>query len=148
MATTVLCFMIKSLSGKYSDVIALFALNRLTVEILTQCFVSALKVAMDAGYLVAVTVCDNHKVNRQFLTNYLCKGTLSASAPNPLDPSSSIFVLLDPTHTIKNVYNNFQKSDFPSPRLLVPRICTKQISCMSNNFLRWNPASHFVWPIN
>ena len=65
IATTVLCFVIKSLSGKYSDVIALNALNRLTVEILTHCFISALKVAMDAGFLVAVTVCDNHKVNRQ-----------------------------------------------------------------------------------
>jgi len=91
MANTVLCFMIKSLAGKFCDVIALYALNRLTVEILTQCFVSALEIAMNAGFQVAVTVCDNHKVNRQFLTDYLCKGTLKASAPNTLDPKVSFF---------------------------------------------------------
>ena len=62
MATTVLCFMINSLSGKFCDVIALYALNRLTVEILTQCFVSALDIAMKAGFHVVVTVCDNRKV--------------------------------------------------------------------------------------
>ena len=52
MATTVLCFMINFLSGKFCDVVALYALNRLTVEILTQCFVSALEVAMNAGFHV------------------------------------------------------------------------------------------------
>lgn len=109
VANTVLCFMIKSLAGKFCDVICMYALNRLTVQILTKCFVSALEIAMNAGFEVVVTVCDNHKVNRQFLTDFLCEGTLSPSAANPLDPSSSIFVLLDPTHTMKNIYNNFQK---------------------------------------
>lgn len=128
MAHTVLCFMINSLSGKFCDVVAMFALDRLTVDILTQCFLSALAVAMKAGFHVAVTICDNHIVNRQFLTDYLCKGTLSASAPNPHDPSTTIFILLDPTHTMKNIFNNFQKKG----KLSIPDTCGSNTTYEAN----------------
>ena len=71
---------------------------------------SALKVAMNAGFNVVATIADNHVVNRQFFKDFLCGGDLKPFAPNPLNRSLNLFILIDPTHTLKNLFNNFQKS--------------------------------------
>lgn len=65
---------------------------------------------MDAGFHVIVTVADNHPVNRYFFKQVLCDGELKPLTKNPLNPNLELFVLIDPTHTVKNLYNNFQKS--------------------------------------
>lgn len=47
----------------------------------------------------------------QYVYRYvLCDGELRPSTVNPIDPAQKLFILIDPTHTIKNVYNCFQKS--------------------------------------
>ena len=37
-ATTILCFMVKSIKGHYRDVVSLFPVNSLTADKLKQCF--------------------------------------------------------------------------------------------------------------
>ena len=65
--TSVLSFMIKSLSSKYSDVIALVPIASLTVETLERHFMEALQLTIDGGFTVIGSCCDNHTVNRSFL---------------------------------------------------------------------------------
>jgi hypothetical protein len=106
-ATTVLAFMIKSQSSKYQDVIALIPLHGLSLIKLRPLFFSALKLATDAGFNIIATICDNHPVNRQFLS-HLCDGHICESIQHPFQ-ASKFFLLIDPTHTIKNVFNIFQR---------------------------------------
>ena len=108
-ATTVLCFMIKSISSKYQDIIQMVPLNGINTMELKKHFLKALSIAMRAGFEIIAAVCDNHSVNRAFMMNYLSDGSLKACVQNPLDSSKKLFLLLDPTHTFKNMYNNFQK---------------------------------------
>ena len=107
-AKTVLCFMLKSHASKYCDVIALFPISTLNVVKLNQCFMSCLRMSFEAGFDVVMTICDNHVVNRTFLTNFLCDGSLSPVTKNPIT-GEKLFLLIDPTHTFKNIYNIFQK---------------------------------------
>ena len=107
LATTVLCFMLNSLAGKYCDVIAMIPLSHYTLDKLNKCFLATLEAAMSSGFEVVLTVCDNHTVNRQFLKR-LCGGQLQPVTKNPLDDEKILHILIDPTHTVKNIYNNFQ----------------------------------------
>jgi len=59
--------------------------------------------------VVAVSV-DNAAANRKFYIDHLCDGTLKTSI---IDSTTGqpIFLLFDPIHTLKNVYNNFQRRE-------------------------------------
>ncbi|KAG1652170.1 Organic cation transporter protein [Nymphon striatum] len=81
VAGTILTFMISSIAGQYRDVVSFYPINVLCV--------------------------DNHPVNRAFLTNILCNGSLKSQIKNPVN-DKPLFLLFDPVHNIKNVYNNFQ----------------------------------------
>ena len=107
-ATTVLCFMIKSLASKYSDVIASIPIHKLSVESLKTNCMTVLKTVMDAGFRVVAFCSDNHIINRSFF-NDLSNGNINSPFPNPFDQDQNIFLLIDPVHTIKNLYNCFQK---------------------------------------
>ena len=111
LATTVLCFMLNSLSGKYCDVITMIPLRKLTLDVLRKSFLSAMQISLDAGFDVVLSCCDNHPVNRRLLVDFLCNGHLKSCVPNPIDSSKRLFLLIDPTHNIKNIYNIFQKKD-------------------------------------
>ena len=58
---------------------------------------------------VSYSFCDNHPVNRSFF-KVLSNNQINEAIDNPAEPGSKLFLLLDPTHTIKNIYNNLQKS--------------------------------------
>ena len=106
---TVLCFMIKSLKSGFSDVVAMVPLCGINLPILSDKFHTVLKVVVDCGFDVIAVVCDNHPVNRSLL-NSLSNKNPNASIENPVRPGSPLFLLVDPTHTIKTIYNNFQKA--------------------------------------
>jgi hypothetical protein len=107
--TSVLCFMIKSLASKYEDVISMIPITGMSITILERHFKPALQLAIDAGFYVVGSTCDNHPVNRHYLKNYLGNGELAGEVDHPLSLDQPFFVLLDPTHNMKNVYNCFQK---------------------------------------
>ena len=115
-AKTVLAFMIKSQASRYSDVIALIPLAKLSVSILRSSFLQALTLVGSAGFKVLCLIADNHPVNRSFF-HQLCGSELVPCIPHPLDTQDSLFLIIDPVHTIKNIYNNFQRAGhfvFPS----------------------------------
>jgi hypothetical protein len=106
--TTMLCFMIHSLSSPYCDIIAMIPLHGISIASLEKYFHNALKLATTAGFKVRVAISDNHPVNRKlFIT--LGKGTLTERVSHPAEPNQPLFLLLDPVHNIKNIYNNFQR---------------------------------------
>lgn len=106
-ATTLLCFMIKSLASKYSDVVATIPIHGLNVNCLREHCFNVLKVVMNAGFHVVALCSDNHPVNRSFY-KYL-SDDVNIPCDNPFDPTQKLYLLIDPTHTIKNLYNNFQR---------------------------------------
>uniref|UniRef100_A0A1I8H379 THAP-type domain-containing protein n=1 Tax=Macrostomum lignano TaxID=282301 RepID=A0A1I8H379_9PLAT len=108
-ASTMLCFMVKSIAGKYRDVVALFPLSKLTAEILHEHYTSVMGMLQRTNLNVVTILVDNHSANRAFFVHKLCGGILQTCVPHPFHREKKIFLLFDPTHTIKNVYNNFQK---------------------------------------
>ena len=106
-ATTVLCFLIKSLCSKFCDIVSAIPIRGINVNILQQHCMEVLQVVTDSGFDVVALIADNHPVNRAFFTNL--SNASHEPCVNPVNPDKKLFLLIDSTHTIKNIYNNFQK---------------------------------------
>lgn len=107
VAHTALCFMIRSLTSKYRDVVAIYPMSSCKAETIEQCFKEVLQQLHNAGFTVVAILTDNHSSNRKFFVN-LCGGSLKTFVDNPVS-DGRIYLIFDPTHNIKNLYNNFQK---------------------------------------
>ncbi|KAG1651616.1 THAP domain-containing protein 1 [Nymphon striatum] len=107
VAGTILTFMISSIAGQYRDVVSFYPINGINAKKLHVSCLEVLKYLDEIGYNVTVLCVDNHPVNRAFLTNILCNGSLKSQIKNPVN-DKPLFLLFDPVHNIKNVYNNFQ----------------------------------------
>ena len=115
-AKTVLCFMLNSLASKFREIVALFPIANINVMTLKNCFFSVVWTVEACGYEVILTCSDNHVVNRNFFTFVLCGNQLAPYVTHPLDQERKLFIMLDPTHNIKNAYNNFHnKKKFTCP---------------------------------
>ena len=80
----------------------------------------------EVGFNVVAISVDNAPANRKFFKDYLCDGTLEDLVVNSFT-SGQIFLIFDPTHIIKNIYNNFLSKKFfqlPSMPPLVPNAVT------------------------
>ena len=110
-ATTVLTFMIKSLSSKFCDVISFTPLHGVTADILYDKYEFAMELCRKAGFFVLVVISDNHPANRKCLTSFICAGQLKSSISHPHDDSKRLHLLIDPTHNMKNLFNNFQRNE-------------------------------------
>ena len=107
-AQTALCFMIKSLSCKYNDTIGIFPMNALTANELHQWYVRIMDLVLKIGFYVCTIILDNSHVNRKFFITNLCDGKLSTHTNSPWT-NDKLFLIFDPTHNWKNLYNNFEK---------------------------------------
>lgn len=107
-ATTVLTFMIKSLAHKYREVVGMFPISGFTVDLLKDCFMRIMRLILEAGFDCLCAVSDNHPINRAFF-KFLGGGNLVHRVNNPCDPTKDLFLLIDPTHCFKNIYNGFEK---------------------------------------
>lgn len=107
-ASTILTFMVKSLAGKYCDVVGMFPIHGFNVEILNDVFRKVMQLVLEVGFDCVCCVSDNHPINRSFFKT-LGGGSLRHSVPNPCDAQKDLFLLIDPTHNVKNIYNNFQR---------------------------------------
>jgi hypothetical protein len=107
VASTLLCFMIKSLTCKFMDVVAIYPMDKLTAAKQYECYQQVSSSLRESSLTVAAISVDNAATNRRFLTDFLCKGDLTTKI---VDSSTGlpIFLIIDPTHDLKNVYNNFQ----------------------------------------
>ena len=109
VANTALCFMIRSVTTKYRDIVAIYPMNSCKAETIEKCFKEVLQQLHDVGFIVVAILTDNHSSNRKFFIK-LCNGTLTTFVQNPLtETDGRIYLIFDPTHNIKNLYNNFQK---------------------------------------
>ena len=108
-ATTVLCFFVKSIFCKYRDMVALFPIAGISVKKIQSAYERVMLALTAVDLHVVLISCDNHSVNRTFIKNYLMVNIKETFIPHPFHVGKSVYVIIDPTHTIKNVYNNFQR---------------------------------------
>jgi hypothetical protein len=113
---TLLCFMVKSVAGKYEDVVAMVPLTSINSEVIARWYDRVLKALTEIRFSIVVTLTDAHSSNRKFFTQELCKGKLSTSFPNPYSPHSPIFLAFDSVHVFKNVFTNLlNRREFHCP---------------------------------
>ena len=126
VASTLLCFMVKSLTSKFQDIVAIFPMNKLTAEKQLECYNSVSVLLNSVSlHVVAISV-DNAATNRKFFVDCLCGGTLTTSVIDSVT-GQPIFLIFDPVHDIKNVYNNLQgRKVFQCPPMArdLPNGCT------------------------
>ena len=60
------------------------------------------------GFQVLAVLTDGHRTNCRFFKE-LSGGYPGIPIQNPFDTSLSMFLLFDPVHLMKNLYNNFQR---------------------------------------
>ena len=116
VASTLLCFMIKSLSSKYKDLVAIFPMCKLTAEKEHKCFKEVMATLHSISVRVVAVSVENAAVNRKFYGDYLCNGSLSTHIIDSVT-GQPIYLLFDPVHNLKNIYNNFlARKVFVCPR--------------------------------
>ena len=105
VAATALCFMMKSLSSGYRDMVEIFPARNLRAKTQIECFDEVMTLVHYVGFNVIGILVDNAPANRKFFMKF-CNGTLDECVSNPIN-GGIFFLLFDPTHIIKNIYNNF-----------------------------------------
>ena len=64
-------------------------------------------IVRSVGLNVVAISADNASANRKFFADCLCQGVLTTSVIDS-ETAQPIFLIFDPVHDVKNVYNNFQ----------------------------------------
>ena len=105
---TLLTLMFKSIAGEYEDVIALVPLDKTNSTIISNLFTNILQCLDEIGYQIVVSLVDEHSSNIKFYETERCQGGLKAFVNYPHDGSKIFFIIFDPTHIFKCVYNNLQ----------------------------------------
>ena len=109
--TKTLCtVMIKSIAGKYRDVISMTPINRLNADKLVKIWNNVIKAVTEVGFDVVVTTVDGMRTNVSFYNKLAVPSSRSTNqlyVKNPYAPSRTIFLTFDPVHLFKNFYNNF-----------------------------------------
>lgn len=108
VASTLLCFMIKSLVSKYKDLVAIYPMANLNAAKQNKCYNDAKSTIRKVGLNVVAVSVDNASTNRKFFIDFLCDGVLRTSIIDA-ETNEPLFLMFDSTHDLKNVYNNFQK---------------------------------------
>lgn len=107
VASTLLCFMVKSLASKYKDLVAMYPIAKLTASKQYECYLEVAALLKSVSFNVVAISVDNATANRKFFTECLCNGTLQTSITDAIT-GQPLFLIFDPVHGFKNVYNNFQ----------------------------------------
>ena len=106
VAATALCFMIKSLSSGYNDVMGIDPVKNLKAETKKYCFDKVMLLLHEVGFNVVGLSVDNAARNRKFFKDYLCDGVWKEFIHDQYT-GGKIFLIFDHTHVVKNIYNNF-----------------------------------------
>jgi len=129
VAGTLWCVMVKSLASKSRDVV-MYPMSKLTADKQNKFYLEVGLSAMLNSVpfnVVAISV-DNASTNRKFFIDYLCGSTLRSHIIDSVT-QRPIFLIFDPVHDLKNVYNNFQsRKDFKGPPMVnhLPTGCAVQ----------------------
>ena len=83
-ASTLLCFMVKSLADKYKDLVAIYPMSNLTAAKQFTCYKEVMDLLRTVSlHVVAISV-DNASTNRKFFTDHLCEGNLKTHVYDPI----------------------------------------------------------------
>ena len=106
ITSSLLCLMVKSVAGKYSNIVSMSPVSSLNSEQMHIVWKNVLEKLTEIGYKAVLTMTDGLSTNVRFYRECVCGGTLQVSVPHPYDPSSLHFLLFDTIHLFKNFYNN------------------------------------------
>lgn len=117
VASTLLCFMIKSVAGKYKDLVAMYPMAKLTAAKQFDCYKEVMTLLKNISFNVVAVSVDNATTNRKFFVDCLCAGNLRTNIIDSVT-GQPLFLIFDPVHDFKNLYNNFQsRKVFECPAL-------------------------------
>ena len=119
LAKTVFAFMIKSIFGKYKEVIMLVPKYKHTSSDLYRMTNNALKLISDLGGTVVSIITDNNRVNVNLFNKLGCDKT-SCCIPLPYRTveADKLYLMFDPVHILKNVRNAFLNKRDPDQTIL------------------------------
>jgi len=100
VASTLLCFMIQSLAGKYKDLVAIYPTAKLTASKLHDCYQKVVTLMKAVGFNVVAVSVDNATTNRKFFIDFLCDGTPRTSVVDSIT-GQPVFLIFDPVHNLK-----------------------------------------------
>lgn len=118
--------MVKSMASKYRDLVAIYPMCKLTAAKQFACYQEVHSMLRNVDLNVVAISVDNATANRKFFVDHLCDGMLRSSFQDPVT-SQPVFLIFDPVHDLKNVYNNFQsRKTFTCPPMTseLPSGCT------------------------
>jgi len=107
VAATHLCFMVKSVVSKYKDLVGIYPMNKLTADKQYQYYLEVMSLLRAVNLNVVAISVDNASINRNFFVESLCGGQLQTHIMDSVS-GQPIYLIYDPVHDLKNVYNNFQ----------------------------------------
>ena len=105
---TLLTVMYSSVAADYQDVIAMIPSTKVDSAKIKKLFDMVLNSITILGYNVVASLVDGHSSNVRFYTKELCQKVMEPYINNPHDKEGKLFLLFDPTHIFKCIYNNFQ----------------------------------------
>ena len=105
LTKTLLCIMLKSICGKYRDVIAMVPVVNINATKLYTIWMDVMTKIEKIGFDVAVTMSDGHSSNMSFFNNKLLKNKKDLC--RTLESGKKNFPIYDNTHLFKNFYNNW-----------------------------------------
>ena len=103
---TLLCMMVKSVAGRYSNIVSMSPVSNLDAEQIYEIWKNVMKTLARIGYRVVLTMTDGISTNIKFFRQCVCGGSLQAYVPHPYDNSLNHYLLCDTVHLFKNFYNN------------------------------------------
>ena len=98
--------MVKSVDGKYRDVICMTPISNINAEKIYKVWFNCLEVLTEIGFDTVLTMTDGLEANVRF---YKMISSGDVFIKNPFNTLMIIFLLFDTVHLFKNIYCNFLK---------------------------------------
>ena len=112
---TLLCFMIKSVAGKYRDIIAMVHISNLNADKQYTIWCNTASALKEIGFVIVLTMTDGNKVNVTFF-NRICEGSIKTWINSPFT-GEKMYLGFDPIHLFK-CSNFHNKKCFKCPSLV------------------------------
>ena len=92
---------------KYKDLVGIYPVHKLTAAKQHQCYLEVMSLLRSVAMNVVAISVDNASTNRKFFVDFICGGNLQTHITDTVT-GQPIYLIFDPVHDVKNVYNNFQ----------------------------------------
>ena len=109
LTKTLLCVMVKSIAGKYRDIVSMTPVVDINANLLYTVWRNVVIQLSNIGFDVAVNMTDGHSSNMTLFNSKILKNPSDLSIVNEMNPDNLIFPLFDQVYIFKNFYNNWNK---------------------------------------